>query len=111
MVADDFVELGEVSLGAVEAISEALVQLCPESLRCLALDRLLDDDVAKAECVLFGRPEEAARNERLEMGSDGRGGSGLEQRRHIVVPKTVDHDRPSLENGSLPRPQPVEARC
>ena len=104
VVADEFVELSQIRSGLIETVGEALVQLSSESLRCRAVDRLLDDEVAKAECVLFGRPEEAARNERLEMGSDGRGCSGLEQRRHIVVRKTVDHDRASFENGSLPGP-------
>ena len=88
---------------SVETVGEALVQLRAKPLRRRAVDGLLDDDVAEAERVLFGRPEEAARDERLEVRGDGWSGIGVEERCQVVLRESSEHDRTALEDGSLPR--------
>ena len=55
------------------------------------------------------RPDEAPRGEGVHVHLGRRGGLGVEQRDDVVQPELLPDDRAALEDGTLARPEPVEA--
>ena len=105
VIADDLVRLHEIVRR--EPVGEALVQLGSNRLRKRLVGGVTDEQVAKAEALVFregrrGRPDELLAYERREMGLDRRShwvggehgyGSAME---HLALDRTALHHHPDV---------------